>query len=328
MRMSKLEILHEYGYRSDPFGLMLETADYLKVSRVLGMAIRSPRYKIISIIGTRGMGKTWAVDQALGAMDIHRVDVERSNRERILIDDIERALIQGLSDETPKRMGEIRTKQMRRVVGEAVMKKPVVLVIEEAHRLHGQTLRSLKSLLEKDWMGKRNLFTVVLVGQSDPLRKQGVSETRLRSDSLNLFGLTEEEAAEFAKATVGRYFETDAIRCLARLKGARNYLELQEMLITLMGHALISGRKTVTILDVFEIYGGGLKELVKRLNLTYSDLEKETGIPRSTINLIANNKQGTLRDEKASEVKTAISEVIRRRMKGNDSQGLKVVGGE
>jgi type II secretory pathway predicted ATPase ExeA len=87
-------------------------------------------------------------------------------KERVNIASIMNAIIYSLSDESPKRDLEARTMQLRRVLGETVVnnKKTVVVVIEEAHRLHNSIFRAIKELREMTYKGSKNLFSVVLIG--------------------------------------------------------------------------------------------------------------------------------------------------------------------
>lgn len=317
--MGKLETLAEYGYHKDPFRMVsMETADSVRVRRVVNMAVDSRA--MVSIVADRGSGKTSALHLSLKDMDVTAVRLLTSDKERVLVADIERALILELSQENVSRSREIRARQLKRIMGEASRQRPIVLILEEAHRMHGQTLRSLKTMREMEWMGVSPLFTVVMVGQYDPMRKRGVDEVRLRTDTVHMKGLTSGEIRDYAAATVGKCFDDDAIEAAARLGGGRNFLDLQEMLIALMERALCIGQKKVTAMEVFEVYGGGLKEVMKRVNVGLPELEKETGLSKSTLSLITNDKQGTLTDEKASDVRQAVAEVLRRRMAGAKSQ--------
>jgi hypothetical protein len=91
---------------------------------------------------------------------------------------------------------------------------------------------------------------VILIGQSDPMNRAGVSEVRLRTDCVRMQGLSAPEAAGYVRATVGRHFEEAAIDDLAELPEARNYLELQELIVALLSHTLTSGRDVVLVEDV------------------------------------------------------------------------------
>lgn len=243
--LSRIEVLAGCGFERDPFKhCNFKTGDGLRIKSILKMAVNSSA--MVSVIGERGMGKSEAISAALNQLKARQVIVRSADKDHLLITDIEYAMIYDLSDETPKRGREIRARQLRRILGEASSKQNVVLVIEEGHRLHGQTLRALKTLREMDWMGKKELFSVVLVGQSDPMAKRGVSEVRLRSDSVHMRGLTQGEVGGYIQATVGRVFTEDAVFRVSELAESTNFLELQEALVCLMGDMLGTGEEQVT----------------------------------------------------------------------------------
>uniref|UniRef100_C6E6T9 AAA ATPase n=1 Tax=Geobacter sp. (strain M21) TaxID=443144 RepID=C6E6T9_GEOSM len=249
MIMTRLEMFVNLGYKVDPFKKpRFETGDALRVRKILTMGVES--HAMLSIVGERGIGKSEAIKAALAKLGVKIVIVHKADRTKVSISDVERALILDLSDEKPKGGGETRSRQLRRVLGEGTRKRKIVLLIEEAQRLHGATLKSLKTLREIEWMGESELFTIVLVGQSDPMQRAGVSEVRLRSDCVRMQGLTSEEAGSYVRATVGTHFDAAAIDALSELPQATNYLELQELCVELLNHALAAGRELVSVEDV------------------------------------------------------------------------------
>lgn len=251
--LSRIEVLAGCGFESDPFkSVNFKTGDSLRIKNILKMAVNSRA--MVSVIGDRGMGKTEAITAALNQLQTRQVSVRSADKDQLRITDIEYAIIFDLSEETPKRGREIRARQLRRILGEASTKQNVVLVIEEGHRLHPATLRALKTLREMDWMGKKELFSVVLVGQSDPMAKRGVSEVRLRSDSVHMRGLTRAEVAGYVKATVGRVFTDGAVQRFASLAESSNFLELQELLVCLMGDMMGAGEDEVSETAVEEMF--------------------------------------------------------------------------
>lgn len=321
--MCKLEVLAEYDFSKDPFEkgfFVMETADSLRLKRVMKMAIESRA--MLSIVAGPGTGKTSTFDLIFAEIPVHKVHLETADKERVVISDIEKGVILGLSNEACKRTKEVRARQIKRILGEASSEKPVVLILEEAHRMHGQTLRALKTLREMKWKGKSPLFTVVMIGQYDPLRKRGVEEVRLRTDSLQMRGMTASEVVQYIKGTVGKCFEEDAIEAISRLPQGRNYLELQEALITLMGKALAVGSKKVTALEVYEVFGGGIKEVMKRANISLAEIHEMTGIPKPTLSLVTNDTQGTLSDSKFSDTRLAIASVLREKLEGKKTTKL------
>lgn len=243
--LSKLEIFVNFGFKNDPFkAVSFKTGDSVRLGRILAMAVRSKA--MISVVGDRGAGKTSAVTDILKKMNTRQVFVRTADKTKILISDIEHAMVYDLSEEKPKRGREVRARQLRRILGEASQRHDIVVIIEEAHRIHGMTLRSLKTLREMEWMGESELFSVILIGQSDPMNKAGVAEVRLRSDTVSLKGLTSSEIVDYIGQTVGKAFDSESVAIVSHMADAKNFLNLQDILVRLMGRAYLSNRDKVT----------------------------------------------------------------------------------
>ena len=256
------------------------------------------------------------------------VSLISSDCDTVKIGDIERALILDVAaamgtqeKETPKRSREIRARQVRRLVGDAVVsgKMSVVLLLEETHRMHASTLRSLKTLREMEWHGNSPLFTIIMLAQYDPLRNNpSVDEVRLRTDKIEMRGLTAKEVKEYIDRTVGRAFEDDASEAVSRLAGpnnrGQNFLELQDLLCRLMGKAMQHGHKKVKAIDVFALTGGGLKEVRKQAGLSQADVARETGISASEICQIEGGKPHTISPDRVVSTTKAILAVAARRL--------------
>lgn len=250
--MTRLELFANLGYKVDPLKYArFETGDWLRIKKILAMAIESRA--MVSIVGPRGIGKTEAVEAVLSKGNLKIVTLEKSEKTKITSSDIETAMILDLAQGESPKGGERLGRQLRPILGTAAAKHKVVLVIEEAQRLHASTLKSLKTLREKKWMGESELFTVILVAQSDPMARAGLSEVRLRTDCVHMRGLTPSEAIGYIRATVGKHFEDSAVDMLSELPAANNYLELQEILVAVLRNALTAGRERVTVEDVKEI---------------------------------------------------------------------------
>jgi type II secretory pathway predicted ATPase ExeA len=294
----------------------METTDTLRIKRLITMAIDSRA--MVCVQAGRGMGKTEAIRQALADREIHEVRVLSADKERLLIADIEREMIYALrtnNEEAPRRTRVVRAHQLRRIVGDAAKKKSVVLVLEEAHRMHAQTLRSLKTLREMDWMGMSPLFTIIMVGQFNPFRQPGLDEVRLRTDRVEMRGLTGKEIREYIGHTVGRCFEDDATEAVSRITGCtQNFLELQHLLCRLMDTAMRHGHKKVRAIDVFSVTGGGLAEVLKKADISQADIARETGISKSEISMIANGRPGSISPDRAAATAKAILNVVAKRL--------------
>ncbi|WP_306548946.1 AAA family ATPase [Desulfobulbus sp.] len=254
VKVSKLELLAEFGFSNDPFKQVgIKSQDHVKIGKVVSMAVKSR--SMVAVIGERGIGKSNAVRSALDKLkNVRRAAALANDIHKLLIGDIEQALILDLSNEKPKRGREIRARQLRRILGEASTGTDVVLIIEEAHHLHGMTLRSLKRIREMDWMGKSELFSVILVGQSDPMNKPGVSEVKLRADAVQMKGLSPDEVEYFVTRAMKSSVAADAVKVIAGLPGSHNFEDLKNMLFCLMEQALLSGRRQVLLDDVEALF--------------------------------------------------------------------------
>lgn len=264
VKISKLEILDEFGFSNDPFKqVSIKSKDHIKIGNIVNLAVKSR--SMVAVIGERGMGKSHAVRSALGKLkNAKRVVPQSNDIHKLLIGDIEQALILDLSNEKPKRGREIRARQLRRILGEASTRMDVVLVIEEAHHLHGMTLRSLKRLREMDWMGKSELFSVILVGQSDPMNKPGVSEVKLRADSVQMKGLSPEEVEGFVSRSLKSSITPEAAIAIANLPGCHNFEDTKALLFRLMENALLAGRRQVLLDDVEILFPADIERSVKQ----------------------------------------------------------------
>ncbi len=232
-----------FNLAPDPWrNLNIKTAD---AERVAVMAQAAAEHQaMVSILGPRGAGKSHALRATLNGKDVKLVEPLRLTRDKMHMGDIESALIRDLSDESPRRSGEARSHQVRRVVGNASQRHNIVLLIDDAHVLHHRTLRSLKRLRELRWLNKSPLLGIILVGQKDKM--QGVDEVRLRSDPLWLEGLSASEAAIALSRVVGKVADKEAIARLASGTDARNWLDLQALVDACLARTIARGETTIT----------------------------------------------------------------------------------
>lgn len=253
-KVSKLELLAEFGFSNDPFKqTSIKSHDHVLIGKVVSLAVKGR--SMVAVIGERGIGKSNAVRSALGKLKNVRLVAPMANDiHKLHIGDIEQALILDLSNEKPKRGRELRARQLRRIIGEASTRMDIVLVIEEAHHLHGMTLRSLKRIREMEWMGKAELFSVLLVGQSDPMNKPGVSEVKLRADAVQMKGLSPEEVEDFISRSMKSAVVPDAVKRIAGQPGTHNFEDLKDIMFRLMEQALLAGRRQVMLDDIEALF--------------------------------------------------------------------------
>jgi len=132
----------------------------------LRAAVQSRR--LLAVIGRFGSGKSVLAREALRRSEAQPVYVNNPDRERLRISHVVTALIAKLSDERPRQDMIARTHQLARIMGEKVVLEgaEIVVVIENAHRMHANTLLALKDLRESAiYKGESPLFTALLVGQ-------------------------------------------------------------------------------------------------------------------------------------------------------------------
>ena len=227
----KLLTYEYFGLPMDPWaGFKLNTADSVRAAQLVRAAAQVRAF--VSIEGPRGAGKTRAVRMALAGAGARVVEPLRLQRERLHLGDIETAIVRDLSDEAPRRSGEARSGQVRRILRAAGSRSNVLLLIDDAHVLHHATLRGLKRLRELGGRDRHAAIGVVLVGQSD--RTARVPEIGLRSDRMRFAGLTVPEAKQVLHHALNRHTDVDLIGgreidALASSPRARNWLDLEAL---------------------------------------------------------------------------------------------------
>jgi type II secretory pathway predicted ATPase ExeA/DNA-binding XRE family transcriptional regulator len=143
----------------------------------------------LAISGPIGSGKTELVSQV--AQDATRnplnkvVWLQSKANDKLHISTIIRAFITELGDDRPRRDTEAAARQLCGLLGLAVVhnKQNITLVIDDAQDLHASTINGLKRLRELRFMGRAELFGVVLVGQpklAEKLQNKSLRETAVR----------------------------------------------------------------------------------------------------------------------------------------------------
>ncbi len=242
---------------ADPWaGFHVDTADAARTALLVEAAVQAQLF--VSVLGARGSGKTYAVRQALKPLpNVRIVEPLRLRRERLHIGDIECAIVHELAPhDPPRRGGEARSNQVRRLLGQATRESRVVILIDDAHLLHHGTLRALKRLRELAWLGVSPLVGIVLVGQAD--RSEAVPEVGLRSDRLWFGGLLPEEAAAAVERALnggggGTIIPPDAIVALASSPRSRNWLDLAALVDECIAEAAARAENRITRATVLSV---------------------------------------------------------------------------
>jgi type II secretory pathway predicted ATPase ExeA len=192
----RAEVMEFYGLTRSPRALgYYETAHHRQLLQDIKQAVYDG--DLVALCGVVGSGKTVTLRrlQELLAND-NRVAVSKSiavEKSRATLGTLITALFCDLStDKDPRipKQGEVRERALRNLVRKR--KKPIVLIVDEAHDLHHHTLTGLKRLIEMvaDGGGK---LCVLLAGHPklrNDLRNPTMEEIGYRTVVFSLEGIT------------------------------------------------------------------------------------------------------------------------------------------
>ena len=251
-----IRIRRYFGLPVDPWAdLSLDTADMVRAMEMVRAAAEARA--MVFILGQRGTGKSHAVWSSISRLGAQVVEPLRLDRERLHLGDIQAALVRDLSAETLRRSGEARSGQVRRVLLSA--RQNVVLVLDDCHCLHPNTLRGLKRLRELGARGRcLPSLGVILLGQAD--RAERLPEIGLRSDRLWLAGLTVDDAALALEQAINAQrplLEPEALTRMSQAPAARTWLDLQQLADDCLSEAAVQGKNQVDLACVTAVLAPG-----------------------------------------------------------------------
>lgn len=301
----------------DHFGLTADTLFWGAQHEVYASRIQDAvkGRRLIAVIGPFGSGKSMLTRSALESVDrLDVVYVNQSDREHLRIGQVTYAMITELGSENPRRDNMARNYQLSRLCGERVkqQRREVAVVIENAHRMHTNTLLALKDLRETvRYKGEAFLFSVVLVGQ-EPLRGKldRFGEVAYRTKSIDLGAngwMSFNERCLYLEQVYA-----DIISKGTRERIAAMYTTPLEMDYFLEGKLEQMRDAGLGVLDE-EVFPLTIRELREALKLSLRDVQKLTGLATSTISDVEhhrNNDPGT-----AQQIFTALDEALERRKK-------------
>jgi len=269
-----------------------------KVSALVDEAAR--RQGWVAIRGEVGAGKTTAVDDALRKSGAVIVRPETLETGRVTISHVLEAILRELSSETVRQSLEARCHQVRRVLGEAARRKRIVLVLEDAHYLHRQTLSALKRLREMEWAGRKKLIGVVMVGGAELGAKlRQLPEAGLRARSLNVEGMTKQEIVNYINwLGLAKAFDSEAAAILAG--SCSRPLEVQAAIRDAVERAYYQGSPKV---KVEHVVGDNIRRRVVQEG--YGKVARRAGVSKSTVHGFAQGREVTAETEE--KIRAAIS---------------------
>lgn len=206
---------------------------------VKSQTYQATRNRILSAVHDRawiafaapiGSGKTETVYGVVDelARDPKRriIEVLSPDRQGIKIAHVMNSIIYQIGTEfsergtSPRRDMEARTMQVLNILSAAKKKGiEVIVTIDEAHELHGNTLKAIKRLREFRFRGEKDLMTVILVGQEALASKLSRDdEVGLRCDCYE-FAYTRAELAEIARHHSYGMLDADEARTVAEAFG-------------------------------------------------------------------------------------------------------------
>jgi len=246
--------------------------------------------EMLAICGDPGTGKSTVFAEAVQCLR-HNPDrapifvkVNDWFRERLTIANIMNAIIEDLSREGPKRCLEARSRQCERILGEKAVSehRKIVVVLEQGHRLHLNTLIALKELREATFAGHDRLCSVILLGHPELRAKIARrNEIALRTEFLMLDEahgwMTFKERVKYIEAVYGEAITEKARERIAFRK--KTPLEIYYYLKEKMREEMQAG---YDIIDEKAVEPT-LFERKSDLKVSYNEIAKEANISKTAV---------------------------------------------
>lgn len=154
---------------------LVETMTYKRIFDQVEDAVTEAHW--VAFHGEIGSGKTETVEDCLDKLykkynkSVRFVNLFWPERSGINIAEVHNQIIFSLGEEminnsSPRRGKEVRAMQVLEILATAKARGlHVVLIIDEAHELHPMTMKALKRLREYKFKGRRDLISIILIGQ-------------------------------------------------------------------------------------------------------------------------------------------------------------------
>lgn len=257
---------------------------------------------MMALIGPYHCGKTWTMRtvKRKAPHNVIFVHVKAFEDKWIRIGSILTAIITDISKEAVRRDIETRSRQVTRLLGEVVVNegKEVCLVIEDCHRLHVNTLATLKLMREEDFAGYAPLFSILMLGWPEFLGKltnRGDITERMETIKLDAENgwFSEHERVEYLSNVFGDAITPATRKRIAAMyskPGSMNYYVIQMMKkARTAGYDLIDDNVvTPTLKEVYD----SLKEMHGNA-VSYSKIAVIAGLGKSTVSLAIEEEPNT-----------------------------------
>lgn len=284
--------------------------------------------QLMALSATYGQGKSTLVEMITEELDkkvsaqgetVNFVYINSQNLERLKISSILNAIIWDLSNESPKNDGEARSRQATRVLGSrfasSMRKRFTCVVIENAHRLHANTLMQLKDFWESKYMGISPLLSILLIGHPELVEKLSRrEEVMMRFQIMNLQDdpnwMSFDEKMNYLNSVFGGAIQPKAQEYIAGKADGPLHLEL--IVRDTMKEAQLVGKKQIDA----ECVPQTLKERYQNLGVSLAQIGELAHLPKSTVADVVNGQAKTV--ENINRVQQAIAQLeIQRKNKNS-----------
>jgi type II secretory pathway predicted ATPase ExeA len=269
--------------------------------------------QMLCLAGAVGAGKSLLFNTSIAGMDdIQFVHIRNYFKEKLNIAGIMNAMIYDLSDESPRRDLEARSRQLVKIAGKKYVseKIKICLIIEEAHRIHANTLRALKELRESSFADISPLFSVILIGHPELVTKlESRKEAYWRSQLLEMNEangwFTLKERLMYIKRVFGEAITQKARERIIILQ--KSPLAIDFYVEAKMKEAQKAGKR---IIDE-EVVQPSNRELKEACEISLKEIAAEVGLGKSTVHNAVNDEE----HPHADAVKKAINKLNTQKIK-------------
>ena len=258
------QALQHFNLSEDPFSQEPESKEDIFINEDLGQAKNAILYavekqRMVAIVAKWGGGKTTILDQVKEELaDNENVILSEAlvpDKDRVRTVDVVDSLILDLSLETenPKRSYNARARQLRRLVEQqAKQGKKIVVIIDDAHDLHLQTIIALRRMRDIHKMGMKRVISIIFLGQPklkallDKSPEIGSRVPMLVIESLNGRAA---QYLEFKLKQIGReeLFTKGALNAINRRRGdCETPLQINNFAVDCVNYAAKKGFTEIT----------------------------------------------------------------------------------